>query len=196
MQAFKHATLIMREQKRLDVFGLALIDHQRHLPPLDRNNGMPFRQELVDVALQNFQGLMTTWDLYRLVVNKRRHSWAPDDVKPLFYAYGRIVSKPVHYTLLGHVAHVWTHAIGVDVQNASVSVGEIVAIEFDILFEEIVVTSLRIKDESKTEASVGDKTGIPWPAASKRPKVGAPVYVARRRGGVASALGVQQPSSK
>lgn len=178
MQAFKHAALIMREQKRTDVYGISLINHQRHLPPLHRDNSMPFRKELVDVALQNEQGLMTTWDLYRLVINKRRHSWAPKDVKPVLYGHGRILPIPAHYVPLGRVTHVWKHAFGVDIERGSLRVGDRVAIEFDVFFEEEVVASLKVEDATKVEASAGDKTGIPWPDSSSRPKVGMQVYVA------------------
>lgn len=179
MQAFKHATLVMREQKRLDVFGLSIINHQRHLPPLQRDNSMPFRRELVEVALQNLQGLMTTWDLYRLVVNKRRHSWKPDYVKPALYRHGRIEPIPQHYSLLGRVTQVWRHAFGVDIESSSVSVGDTVALEFEIYFEESVIASLHVSDEKKLRASVGDKTGLPWPISASRPKPGMRVFVAK-----------------
>lgn len=179
MQAFKHATLVIREEKRTDVFGLSIINHQRHLPPLQRDNSMPFRKELVDVALENFQGLMTTWDLYRLVVNKRKHSWRPDDVKPVLYHHGRIEPIPKHYEPLGLVTQVWKQAFGVDIVSASVAVGDTVAFEFDIYFEEHVVPSLQVAGENRLEASIGDKTGIPWPTSSSRPKVGMRVFVAK-----------------
>jgi hypothetical protein len=180
MQAFKHAALIMREQKRTDVYGLSLINHQRHLPPLNRNNDLPFRQELVDVALQNEQGLMTTWDLYRLVVNKRMHSWASDDVRATLYRHGRIHPIPAQYVKVGKVTHVWSHAFGVDIECGSVVVGDIVAFDFDVFFEENAVESLRVNNAATDSASLGDKTGIPWPDSSSRPKVGMAVYIARK----------------
>lgn len=177
MQAFKHATLVMREQKRVDVVGLSIINHQRHLPPLQRDNSMPFRRELVDVAVENFQGLLTTWDLYRMVVNKRRNSWKPDDVKPVLYGHGRLEPVPKHYCLLGRIAQVWSHAFGVDIENSSVKVGDAIALEFDIYFEETSVASLQVANASKAEAVIGDKTGIPWPTSFARPKVGMRVFV-------------------
>lgn len=198
MQAFKHAALIMREQKRTDVYGLSLINHQRHLPPLGRNNDMPFRQELVDVALQNEQGLMTTWDLYRLVVNMRKHSWRSDDVKATLYRHGRIHPIPVHYVKVGQVTHVWTHAFGVDIECGSVSVGDVVAFDFGVFFEENAVESLRVNNAATDSASLGDKTGIPWPDSSIRPKVGMPVYAARRSEAIGAFSSTQEshPNSK
>ncbi|WP_269633133.1 hypothetical protein [Pelomonas sp. BJYL3] len=180
MQAFKHAALFMREQNRTDVYGLSIVNHQRHLPPLDRDNAMPFRRELVDVALQNQQGLMTTWDLYRLVVNMRRHGWRSNDVKPVLYGHGRIRPIPKHYAFLGRVALVWAHAIGVDIEDGIVRIGDTLAIEFDVYFEEAQVLSLQVNTENRREAMTGDKTGIPWPEATSRPKKGLAVYVCRR----------------
>ncbi len=45
LQADKHASIRMREWKRTDIIGLSIINHQRHLPPLERGNALPFRQE-------------------------------------------------------------------------------------------------------------------------------------------------------
>src|SRR5690606_33742325 len=50
LQASKHASIRMKEWKRTDVNGLSIINHQRHLPPLERENQMPFRQELLHAA--------------------------------------------------------------------------------------------------------------------------------------------------
>ena len=65
LQADKHAAIRMREEKRTDILGLSIINHQRHLPPLERENVMPFRQELVDAAHERSLGLMTAWAVPR-----------------------------------------------------------------------------------------------------------------------------------
>lgn len=180
MQAFKHATLVMREKGKVDVFALSIINHQRHLPPLLRDNVMPFRRELLHFATEHQQGLMTSWDLYRLVVNKRKNNWDENNIKPVLYRHGRIEPIPEHYTKVGCIAHVWSHAFGVDIEGAEISLGDTVAIESDIFFEEIVVDSLKVNGDNKTEAILGDKTGISWPSDFMRLKVGMQVYVSKK----------------
>ena len=90
LQADKHAAIRMREQKRTDIEGLSITNHQRHLPPLERENAMPFRQELLDAAEERSLGLITAWDLYPLVRNFRKLGWPTETVKPLLYKKGRI----------------------------------------------------------------------------------------------------------
>jgi hypothetical protein len=75
LQAGKHAAIRMREWKRTDVVGLALLNHQRHIPPLDRDNAMPFRQELIDAAHEMTLGLLTSWDVYRMIRNIEVNNW-------------------------------------------------------------------------------------------------------------------------
>ncbi|MCA7890154.1 hypothetical protein LGM58_44140, partial [Burkholderia contaminans] len=44
-QANKHALIHSRESKNPEVQGLSIINHERHMPPLERDNNMPFREE-------------------------------------------------------------------------------------------------------------------------------------------------------
>ena len=83
-QAHRHATMRMKEWERTDINCLTIINHQRNIPPLDRENNMPYRQELIDGASQMDLGLMTTWDLYRLLRSFLRNNWKPENIKPLF----------------------------------------------------------------------------------------------------------------
>ena len=163
LQAEKHAAIRMRELKRTDIIGLSIINHQRHIPPLDRENSLPFRQELIDAALERSLGLMSAWDLYRLVRNKQRHAWRSEDLKPLFYRTGRIEVVPEHYQYVGKIAKAWTDKFGVVIEQAELRVGDRVAVELPIEFEEVTVGSIHVKDQNVEPAKVGDPTGILWP---------------------------------
>lgn len=182
MQASKHAALVMREEKRVNVNGLSIINHQRHLAPLQRDNDMPFRAEIVEVAKHHEYGLITTWDIYKLLMNKRRHSWDADKVIPVLYRHGRIEAVPGHYIFIGCITKVWEHSFGVDIVGGSLSVGDTVALEYEIFFEESVVESLQVEGKSKQEAIFGDKTGIPWPISLPRPRKGMRVFVIKAGG--------------
>lgn len=176
LQADKHAAIRMREENRTDIVGLSIINHQRHLPPLDRENAMPFRQELLDAAEERTLGLLTAWDLYRFVRNAKRLSWKAEHVVPLFYAKGRIQVVPVHYEFLGVVAKAWTDKFGVVVAGSELRVGDRIAIEFPIEFEELQVDSIRVNDKSVKVASAGDPAGLLWPASAPKLKEGMRVF--------------------
>jgi hypothetical protein len=176
LQADKHAAIRMREQKRTDIVGLSIINHQRHLPPLERENALPFRQELIDAAEERSLGLMTAWELYRFVRNLRKLGWHSGNVKPVFYKKGRIEVVPVHYQLIGRIAKAWTDKFGVVIESGELRIGERIAIEFPIEFEEVQVDSIRVKDKSVAIASVGDPAGLLWPTGAPKLREGMRVF--------------------
>jgi len=166
LQAAKHAMILMKELNRTDIDGLSIINHQRHLPPLDRENSMPFRQELIDAATVQHLGLLTTWDLYRLIINARKLGWSSGNCIPILYDKGRIEVIPRHYQFIGKVEKVWTDKIGVVIKQNQLEIGDRVAVEFPIEFEECDVKSIVVNDSSVEIARVGDPTGLLWPGAS------------------------------
>lgn len=180
MQASKHATLLMREQDRTDIFGLSLVNHQRHIPPLQRDNEMPFRSELLHVALESQLGLLTAWDFYRLVGNTRLHQWKFEHVKPILYRHGRIEIVPTHYQYIGKVTKVWDGKFGVYIESGTIAVGGKIAVEFPILFEEVDVGGLMVNDKTVPVANIGDKTGIPWPKTKPKLREGLRVYSVKK----------------
>lgn len=180
LQADKHATIRMREWNRTDVVGLSIINHQRHLPPLDRDNAMPFRQELIDAAIPHKLGLLTAWDLYRLVRNTIKHGWSREHVKPLFYQPGRIQVVPTHYHFLGTVDKVWTGRFGIVIQEGQLQLGDEIAVEFPIEFEQGPVTSMHVSGKDVETAKADDQLGLLWPADNPRLREGMRVYGVER----------------
>jgi hypothetical protein len=176
LQADKHATIRMREWNRIDIVGLSIINHQRHLPPLDRENAMPFRKELLDAAEEYKLGLMTSWDLYRLIRNSKKHGWRPDDVKPVFYKKGRIDPVPEHYQLLGKVAKVWTGKFGIVMEAGTLSIGETISVEFPIEFEEVKVESIMVDKVPVESCKAGDQVGLLWPTDKPKLREGLRVF--------------------
>ncbi|MGO8755168.1 MAG: hypothetical protein ACLQHK_08055, partial [Gallionellaceae bacterium] len=172
LQAGKHAMIRIREMDRTDINGLSIINHQRHLPPLDRENMMPFRQELIDAAMEHVLGLMTSWDLYRLVINRRKLGWNSDEVKSIFYASGRVEVIPQHYQYIGGVAKAWSDKFGVILEDGELKVGDRIAIEFPIEFEEAPVDSIFVNNKAVQQANIGDQTGVLWPAGKSKLREG------------------------
>lgn len=156
-QSEKHA-LMRAEEFKGNIKPLTIINHQRNLPPHDRNPN-PYREEIVGNAMQTRLGLMTTWDIFRLLRNKERLGWSDRDVQAVFYRTGRIEPIPEHYQPLGEIVHVWKHAIGV-VPGISVRVGSRIAIEVGDLFEEIDVASLKVNGVDVAEATIQSNCGI------------------------------------
>ena len=176
LQATKNAFIYIQEQGRADVRGLTIINHQRHLPPLDRDNVMPFRKEILDNAAQVNLGLLTAWDLFRLVRGFLRNGWVSDQVKPLFYKTGRILPVPTHYESVGFVKQVWKPAFSVAIESNGIRLGDRIAVEFSVDFAELEVTSLQLGNANIAEAKVGNEIGILRPENLHRLRPGLRVY--------------------
>ncbi len=107
LQVWKYLAPRMRELDRRDIQGLGMINHQRNLPALERENKAPFREDILTNAREQSFGLLTTWDLFRLTRNFLRYGWKHEQIKSLFYETGRIDPVPHHYQFIGVVEHFW-----------------------------------------------------------------------------------------
>lgn len=176
LQAQKHAFIYIQEQNRADVRGLTIINHQRLLPPLERDNDMPFRKEILENADQVKLGLMTGWDLFRLVRGFIQNKWQHEQVTPLFYQTGRIFPIPRHYEYVGKVKQVWKAAFSVEIEQGEIRVGDSIAVEFPVDFNEQHVMSLRLNDCNVEVAVAKCEVGIQREESSQKVKSGMPVY--------------------
>lgn len=75
LQVAKHIAPRMKQLARHDVQGLSIINHQRQIPGLDRDNVKPFRDVVVAAAKKHDVGLLTAWDLFRLARGFLRNKW-------------------------------------------------------------------------------------------------------------------------
>ncbi|MEK6409496.1 MAG: hypothetical protein AABN34_21435 [Acidobacteriota bacterium] len=183
LQADKHATIRMREWDRTNVLPVSIVNHQRHLPPLERENTTPFRKELFDHSEISHLAMMTTWDLFRLVRSFQKNSWKAENVKPLFYQSARIGIIPVNYEYLGRVAHVWTHAFSVILEGEELCTGDRIAFELPLGFEETLVASLQVDDTGVGRAAVGTEVGIRTTPEPPNLKEGVRVFRVRQKRG-------------
>lgn len=181
-QADKHALIHAKESKNLEVQGLSIINHERHMPPLERDNTMPFRDEILLVAEETGLGLMTSFDLYRILVNMRRWNWASSNVMPLLYGSKRIECAPTHYEYIGMIVHKWKSAFGVVIESGTVNVGDTLAIEGPIYFEELPVRSIRVNNAEVQSATIDEQAGFSRAECRAKIRERMRVFVVRRDG--------------
>jgi len=164
LQVTKYLAPRMKEWGRTDIRGLTIINHQRNLPPLDRDNTGAFQQDVLTGADHQDLTLVTAFDLYRLVRGHLENGWAPAAVKPLFYENGRIDPVPKHYEYLGKIVNFWEQAAALGVvlgDNApTVRVGDTLGFEQPTTFVEEQTTSLQVGDKAVEEAGPGSDLGV------------------------------------
>jgi len=174
-QAEKHALMRTRKLNRTDVQALTIINHERNLPPRERI-ASPFRDEMVRNAEDTQAGLMTTWDLFRLLRSASELGWEPEHLLGVFYRYGWIQPVPEHYSLAGSVERLWKDAFGF-VPTQTVAQGSRLAVETGDTYIEFPAESLQIDGTPVTEAAPGSECGVAYTGSSSEIKKGARVYI-------------------
>lgn len=162
LQVAKYLVPRMREWNRSDLHGLAIVNHQRNLPALDREHEHVFQPDVVSNAEEQGFGLLTTWDLFRLARSFLMHGWHHADVADLFVSRGRVRPIPAHYQFIGVVDGFWPQAgaLGIRLETGSLRIGDRVAYEQSIDFIEEEITSLQLDMKSVNEAKPSDYPGV------------------------------------
>lgn len=178
LQVWKYLVPRMRQWKRNDIRGLAVINQQRGLPGLGRENLQTFQQDVLDNAGEQGFGLVTTVDLFRLVRNKRRWGWPDETVTPLFEQNGRIEPLPTHYEEVGVIDGFFEKAgvVAISVTNEGFSVGDELAFRLPIEYLEQIVESIHVDDESVQRAASDQRVGIRTELTRAQARNGVLVY--------------------
>jgi len=160
-QVTKHIPIRMKEWKEFDVKALSIINHQKAIPALDREE-KPFRPLILESATQQKLGLMTTFDLYRLVRSFLKNGWKHENIKDLFIQSGHIPIVPVHYQYVGIIENYWEKvgAIGIRVKENAIKRGDTISFELPIEFEEMNVDSLQVENNPTEIAEASMLAGI------------------------------------
>ncbi len=178
LQIGKYIAPRMKEWSRTDVRGLSIINYQRHIPPLERDNNNVFQKDVLTNALNQQFGLMTAWDLSRLLRSFLKNGWEHRHVKNLFYQDGRIDPIPAHYKYVGVIEQYWekVSAITVSVDAESIRKGDLIAFELASAFEEQIIESLEVEKQPANEAPAGATAGIKTKLNKEQARKGTRVF--------------------
>jgi hypothetical protein len=174
----KYVAPRQKEWERKDIQGLAIINHQRNLPALERENKTPFREDILINAQKQGFGLLTTVDLWRLTRSYLNNGWKHEHIKSLFYQIGRIEPVPKHYEFIGNVDHFYPtpKAVTVWIEAAKLKQGDRIAFELPNIFEEQEVKSLQVDNKPVELAEVGMLAGISTHLTKEQAKKGIRVF--------------------
>lgn len=174
----KYVPLRMREWDYTQIQGLTIINHQKHIPPLNRDNDLPFRKEMLEVTEEQNIGLLTTWDLHRLVRSFIHNEWKHENIKDLFYKVGRVNILPNHYEFIGKIERFIENKsiLGIKIEASNLRLGDRIAFELPVIFEEQVCDSLQFKNNPIEIAEVGMLVGTKTHLTKENARVGVRVY--------------------
>lgn len=160
-QVTKYVLRRSREWDRRDVCGIFLVNHQRNIPALQRDHENVFTTQQINDAVENEMGLMTTWDLFRLVKGMIEWKWNSQDIQSVFYGKGRLPNLPSHYTMNGKISHFYHGAsvISLEVGDCGLRIGDVVGFLLTTGFYQETVTSIEVNKKPVPEATPGQRAG-------------------------------------
>ena len=162
MQVYKYIPRRMKEWDRTDVRGISIINHQRNIPPLERNNKNVFTEPQIDDANSNDITLITTWNLFLLVRGMVKWKWNPEVLQDLLYRKGVLSKIPTNYLPVGKVVKYWKNlnVIAVKIDDNKIQKGQRVGyVTAKGYFEEYAL-SLEVENKNVIDAISGQTVGI------------------------------------
>lgn len=156
-----------KERKSFDVYAHYIVNHQRHLPPLQRESP-PFSAEQIDDAINDERGLMSTWQLYQLYFQITQGIISKEEARARFYDFGLIQFRPKSI-LLGKIEEIFRDGkIAIlELDNIELSVGDELLIEKNQMLEKRKILSIRVDNEDVEAANSGE-VGIGMDKAIKK----------------------------
>ena len=179
LQVGKYIPVRIMEWKDPEVRGLSIINHQKGLPPLEREDENVFHHD-IEINAQTLDfGLLTTWDLYRLARSYECLGWQHKDIRDLLLkTKGRIEPVPAHYEFVGTIENYFAEPEVIALQlgeGKNIAVGDQLAYQTPSDFIEEENTSMQIDndqvEEAEGEVLVGLKTILTKQQARTRPRL-------------------------
>lgn len=93
------------ERGSFDVYALYVVNHQKHLPPLERDNP-PFKPEQIRDAYNDKRGLLTTWQLFNLYFSIEAGGITKEEARESLIEFGLVNFKPQNCEELGKPVNV------------------------------------------------------------------------------------------
>lgn len=145
------------ERGKFDVYALYIVNHQRHLPPLKRQNP-PFQDNQLKDAVNEKRGLLTTWQLYNLYFDVTNGIITKEEARESLLGYGLIEFKPKDLVKIYEPTEFFKNdtVCIVIVEDLSLSVNDELFVEHDGRFELMKILLIKENNISVQQASNGE----------------------------------------
>jgi hypothetical protein len=157
-QVDKYVIRQSRGQNRTDVYGLYIVNHQKHLPPLERTNP-PFKDDQIQDAVDIKRGLLTTWQLFTLYRKIIAGFISKEEARSSFLDHGLIQFHPESLVELGKPVVLFENGkiFGLKISTI-VKKGDILFTDRPDGVVKAVIESIEVDRTPVIEAACGDVT--------------------------------------
>lgn len=141
------------ERSAFDVFALYIVNHQRHIAPLQRKNP-PFTENQIKDAIHDKRGLLTTWQLYNLYFDIENGVITKEEARESLLNFGLVEFKPTHLIKIATSEKLYQNGTicSIYINNLELKVGDKLFIEKNNKFT--TVTILEIQENKKQIESI------------------------------------------
>ncbi len=149
-----------KERNSFDVFGLYIVNHQRNLPPEQRQNP-PFQNHQVTDAQNEERGLLTTWQLFRLYSDINLGCITKDEAREALTEYGFVDFYPNDAVDLGSPEKLYSEnkICIITLNDIEISTGDILIAKTGKNFSNVTIKNIQFNDKDVDSIKNG-KVGI------------------------------------
>ena len=144
-----------KERNSFDVFALYIVNHQKHIAPLQRPNP-PFTEHQINDAIHDERGLLTTWQLYNLYFDIENGVITKEEASGALLKFGLVEFKPTDLIKIATCEKLYQNGTicSININNLELKVGDKLFIEKNNKFT--TVTILEIQENKKTIESISN----------------------------------------
>ena len=146
-----------KERDKFDVYALYVVNHQRYLPPLKRQNP-PFTKHQIQDARNDERGLLSTWQLFNLYSEIENKTITKEEARKLILEFGLVDFRPkglIYVYEPTELLKEGTICI-VNIDNILLCVNDELIVEKDGKFERVSIVDIQVNGSSVERASQGE----------------------------------------
>ncbi len=146
-----------KERNRFDVFALYIVNHQRYLPPLTRQNP-PFTDNQKQDALNDERSLLSTWQLFNLYYEIENEIFDKKSVRNDLLKYGFIEFRPKDLIFIDQPKELFKNGYVciVNITDIELNIGDEILVEKIGKFQKATIEGIQISDKPVTTANIGE----------------------------------------
>ncbi len=148
------------DRGKFDVFGLYIVNHQRHLPPNQRHNP-PFTKEQIRDAINDKRGLLTTYQLFKLYFQIEDGILSKEEARVEFYSTGLIEFKPKNLKYIGLADKTYLNGMvfSIELNDNEIKKGDLLYLERNGHYQTLTIEDIQLNKDS-VETAKKSRVGI------------------------------------
>ncbi len=139
------------------VYALYIVNHQRHKPPMERENP-PFTSEQIQDAKNDGRGLVTTWQLFNVFFDIEKGVYTKKEIRESILDFGLIEFKPSNLIYIDEPKEIKKdgYVCIVNLRYINIVINEVLFSEKNGKFEKVEVLDIQENGKSIQQASNGE----------------------------------------